>query len=231
MQNWYDLASLGKTSLEKSHFLSGIDGIGGMGGDVGVGPCPILLALIQKVHFWLLKGVFQTLNFDVQKRGPSCPNQGQGGGVIQGNARKKRKLFDWFVLLHWQYHGRHMSVVCRPSLSLLLTSCKWIFFRNWFLVNQSMEWNGQSIWPPHLIPWSQDPARPHDLVIPPYNGLSFTFSAQIHAREGFPQEFAFFVFVFKMPFSLNPQINLLWKCILLRWNWSSAKHTSLVQKP
>ena len=45
----------------------------------GVGPCPILLALIQKVHFWLLKGVFQVLNFDVQKRGPSCPNQGQGG--------------------------------------------------------------------------------------------------------------------------------------------------------
>ena len=152
-------------------------------------------------------------------------------GVIQSNARKKRNLFDWFVLLHWQYHGRHMSVVCRPSLSLLLTSCKWIFFRNWFLVNQSMEWNGQSIWPPHLIPWSQDPARPHDLVIPRYNGLSFTFSAQIHAREGFPQEFAFFVFVFKMPFSVNPQINLLWKCILWRWNWSSAKHTSLVQKP
>ena len=105
------------------------------------------------------------------------------------------------------------------------------FFRNWFLVYQSMEWTGQTIWPLHLIPWSQDPARPHGLVIPRYNGFSYTFSAQIHAREGFPQEFAFFVFVFKMPFSLNPQINLLWKCILLRWNWSSAKHTSLVQKP
>ena len=36
----------------------------------------------------------QNVVFDVQKRGPSCPNWGQGGGLgDSGNARKKTFFF------------------------------------------------------------------------------------------------------------------------------------------
>ena len=41
-----------------------------------------------KFFFW---SYAQNVVFDVKKRGPSCPNWGQGGGYLgdSGNARKK----------------------------------------------------------------------------------------------------------------------------------------------
>ena len=45
------LLSLGKGSIEKKRFLSGIARI--MGG--GVYPCPNFLALFLEMHFWLIK--------------------------------------------------------------------------------------------------------------------------------------------------------------------------------
>ena len=55
------LLKLGKTSIEKKHFLSGIARI--MGG--GVYPCPNFLALFLEVHFWSIKRVYFFKNANV----------------------------------------------------------------------------------------------------------------------------------------------------------------------
>ena len=52
---------LGKTSIEKKRFLSGIARI--MGG--GVYPCPNFLALLLEVHFWSIKRVHFFKNANV----------------------------------------------------------------------------------------------------------------------------------------------------------------------
>ena len=52
---------LGKTSIEKKRFLSGIAQI--MGG--GVYPCPNFLALFLEVHFWSIKRVYFFKNANV----------------------------------------------------------------------------------------------------------------------------------------------------------------------
>ena len=55
-----------------------------------------------KMHFLKegqkIRSYAQNVVFDVQKRGPSCPNWGQGrlGGLgDSGNARKKTFFFNW----------------------------------------------------------------------------------------------------------------------------------------
>ena len=52
---------LGKTSIEKKRFLSGIARM--MGG--GVYPCPNFLALFLEVHFWSIKRVYFFKNANV----------------------------------------------------------------------------------------------------------------------------------------------------------------------
>ena len=52
---------LGKTSIEKKRFLSGIGRM--MGG--GVYPCPNFLALFLEVHFWSIKRVYFFKNANV----------------------------------------------------------------------------------------------------------------------------------------------------------------------
>ena len=52
---------LGKGSIEKKRFLSGITRI--MGG--GVYPCPNFLALFLEVHFWSIKRVYFFKNANV----------------------------------------------------------------------------------------------------------------------------------------------------------------------
>ena len=54
-------AQLGKTSMEKKRFLSGIARMRGG----GVYPCPIFLALFQEVHFWSIKRVYFFKNANV----------------------------------------------------------------------------------------------------------------------------------------------------------------------
>ena len=55
------LPFLGKTSIEKKRFLSGIARM--MGG--GVYPCPNFLALFLEVHFWSIKRVYFLKNANV----------------------------------------------------------------------------------------------------------------------------------------------------------------------
>ena len=52
--------NLGKTSMEKKRFLSGIARMRG-----GVYPCPNFLALFQEVHFWSIKRVYFFKNANV----------------------------------------------------------------------------------------------------------------------------------------------------------------------
>ena len=49
------LDALGKTSIQKKHFLSGIAQMRGGG---AVYPCPKFLALFQEVHLWSIKRVY-----------------------------------------------------------------------------------------------------------------------------------------------------------------------------
>ena len=55
------LTDLGKTSIKKKHFLSGLARM--MGG--GVYPCPNFLALFLEVHFWSIKRVYFLKNANV----------------------------------------------------------------------------------------------------------------------------------------------------------------------